>query len=76
MPFIKGYRAVRMFNDEDFCVVVGFAAIRALWLFGLWCANAERFGYGALHSDRFAKELEQFDRRCSQALGLLKNRGV
>lgn len=56
-PFLQGYRAVRPLRDVDLAAVPVFAAARVIWLLGLWCANAQIFGYARLHEDYLDREL-------------------
>jgi Ser/Thr protein kinase RdoA (MazF antagonist) len=70
-PFLRGYRAYRGIADADLLCVPAFAALRVIWLMGLWCANAQHFGYHTLHPDYFARECQRFHElhtRASQAL--------
>ena len=73
-PFLRGYRADRRIAEADLLCVPAFAALRAIWLMGLWCANAPHFGYHTLHADYFAREYQRFHElytRAKQALGAI-----
>jgi Ser/Thr protein kinase RdoA (MazF antagonist) len=59
-PFLQGYRSQRTIADADLALVPAFAAIRVIWLIGLWCANAQRFGHHTLHGDYFEREQVRF----------------
>ncbi|HEU5098761.1 MAG TPA: phosphotransferase [Roseiflexaceae bacterium] len=59
-PFLQGYRTQRALDTAELALVPAFAAIRVIWLMGLWCANANRFGHHTLHLDYFERELERF----------------
>jgi Ser/Thr protein kinase RdoA (MazF antagonist) len=66
-PFLRGYRDERSISEADLRCVVAFAAIRVIWLMGLWCANAQHFGHHSLHAEYFAREYQRFDRLYAQA---------
>lgn len=56
-PFLSGYLTTRPLSDHDLAAVPVFAAIRVVWLLGLWCANAHVVGYARLHDDYLDREL-------------------
>jgi Ser/Thr protein kinase RdoA (MazF antagonist) len=60
LPFLRGYRAHRGIAETELVCVPAFAAMRVIWLMGLWCANAQHFGYHTLHADYFAREYRRF----------------
>lgn len=70
-PFLRGYRSLRSISEEDIVLVRGFAAVRVIWLMGLWCANAQRFGRHILHADYFDRERGRFVRLYEQAMELM-----
>jgi Ser/Thr protein kinase RdoA (MazF antagonist) len=66
--FLHGYSAHRPASGADLSLVPAFAAIRVIWLMGLWCANAQLFGYHKLHDDYFDRELAHVQRFYQEAL--------
>ncbi len=57
LPFLRGYRSRRPLASVDLAMVPVFAAIRIIWLIGLWCANASLVDYHKLHDDYLDREL-------------------
>ena len=70
LPFLHGYRAQHTLAEADLALVPAFAAARVLWLQGLWCANAERFGTHTLHDDALDRTVQRFATFAQQALRL------
>lgn len=60
LPFVQGYRSHYDITDAELALVPAFAAIRVIWLMGLWCANAHQFGHHTLHTDYFLREQRRF----------------
>jgi Ser/Thr protein kinase RdoA (MazF antagonist) len=56
-PFLRGYSSRRALPGADLAMVGVFAAMRVIWLMGLWCASAPVLGYHKLHDDYFDREL-------------------
>ena len=71
LPFLEGYRTEHAIADGDLALVPAFAAARVLWLQGLWCANADRFGSHTLHDDAFDRTVQRFAFFLAQALSTL-----
>lgn len=61
-PFLQGYRSRRSLSHHDEQIVPVFAALRVIWLMGLWCQNTHVFGRHTLHNDYFDREV---NRLCS-----------
>jgi Ser/Thr protein kinase RdoA (MazF antagonist) len=72
VPFLCGYRSQRTLADTDLVLVSAFAAIRVIWLMGLWCANAQRFGYHTLHADYFEREQRRYQTLYEKAMLILR----
>ncbi len=69
--FLAGYRSWRPLRERDLAAVPVFAALRIIWLVGLWCANAPVLGAHKLHGDYLAFEvarLEAFTERAARSL--------
>lgn len=66
-PFLRGYRSWRPLPSADLAAVPLFAAIRIIWLIGLWCANPLVAGYHKLHDDYLDRELARLREACERA---------
>jgi Ser/Thr protein kinase RdoA (MazF antagonist) len=71
LPFLEGYRTEHAIADGGLALVPAFAAARVLWLQGLWCANADRFGSHTLHDDAFDRTAQRFASFLQRALPAL-----
>jgi Ser/Thr protein kinase RdoA (MazF antagonist) len=68
-PFLRGYRSWRLLPSADLAAVPAFAAIRIIWLIGLWCANPLVTGYHKLHDDYLDRELARLRDFCDRVRG-------
>ncbi|MFL5803282.1 MAG: phosphotransferase enzyme family protein, partial [Roseiflexaceae bacterium] len=68
-PFLRGYSSRHSLPGADLSMVRVFAAMRVIWLMGLWCANAPVLGYHKLHDDYFDRELRRVSEFHQQAMG-------
>lgn len=56
--FLSAYRSHRTISQADIALIPAFAAIRVIWLMGLWCQNAPVLGFHKLHDDYLERELK------------------